>query len=235
MWNALRTNVIRKPNIPKWLIAAMAIMIPLSWVPLALIAYYRTVPHRKPRIHFFQDMDNQVKYKAQAANTLFADGRAMRPPIEGTIARGRLMADEHLEHGGPIVEGKVQWADGYPATIKVDEAFILRGQERYNIYCTPCHGAAGYGDGMVHQRAVQLESSAWVQPTNLHTDDLRGRKLGDLYGTIKWGRRTMPGYASKIPTDDRWAIVAYVKALQLSQNAVAADVPEDMRPRLRQE
>ena len=213
----------------------LVIVVPLSWVPLAMIAWYRTVPHRQPRIHIFQDMDNQAKLKAQAADVTFADGRAMRPPIEGAIGRGQLQADDHLEQGKVIVDGKQQYAVDYPASLDVNEAFIRRGQERFDIYCAPCHGESGYGAGMIHQRAQKLETTGWVGPTSLHSDDLRGRSVGDLYNVIKWGRRTMPAYGSQIPTNDQWAIVAYMKALQLSQHAAVEDVPADVRPSLRQE
>ncbi len=224
-----------KPDIPKWSIYALLILVPLSWVPLALIAYYRTMAHREPRIHLFRGMGDQAKLKAQALDLTFADHRAMRPPIDGTLARGQLHDKDHLELGKVTVDGQTRWASGYPESITVDEAFIRRGRGRYNIYCAPCHGLDGYGQGMVHDRALRLEVTTWVQPTSFHTDDLRGRPLGDLYGAIKWGRRTMPAYGAQIPTEDRWAIVAYVKALQWSQHADVDDVPEDKRPSLRQE
>lgn len=224
-----------KPSIPKWAIYALVIMVPTSWVPLAMVAYYRAIPHRQPRIHIFQDMDNQPRLNTQAASATFADRRAMRPPVVGTVSRGHLQADDAYDQGKVRVDGKWEYVTEYPGQVTVDGVLLSRGRQRFDIYCAPCHGASGYGDGMVHQRARELGATAWIQPTNLHTDDLRGRPLGDLYNVIRWGRRNMAAYGSQIPTDDRWAIVAYVKALQLSQHAATEDVPADKRAQLRQE
>ena len=112
---------------------------------------------------------------------------------------------------------------------------MRRGQERFNIYCAACHGLGGYGDGMVARRAAEMQQSGantaagWVAPTNYHTDEIRGRPVGNLYNTITNGIRTMPAYDKQIPVPDRWAIVAYVKALQRSQHAKPQDVPETER------
>ncbi len=206
------------------------ILIVLGSVPFGLAAMARAVPSDRTRIHLIQDMDNQPKFRAQHANALFADGRAMRPPVVGTVARGRLEADDHYDRG--VVDDG--WATTFPPQVNVNLDLILRGQGRFNIYCTPCHGYAGYGDGMVNQRAMELvnvgrNGTTWAQPKNMHEQLIREQPLGQTFNTITNGVRTMSGYAAQIPTEDRWAIVAYVKALQRSQAADLKDLPPDQR------
>jgi mono/diheme cytochrome c family protein len=167
-------------------------------------------------------MDNQPRFEAQHANALFADGRAMRPPVEGTVARGELRADDHLYRG---ISGGA-WATTFPATIDVTMQLMERGRQRFNIYCQPCHGAAGYGDGIVNKRAMELlnlgtNGTTWVAPKSIHEQQIREQPIGQLYNSITNGVRNMPPYGPQIPVADRWAIVAYVKALQRSQNASA--------------
>lgn len=206
----------------------------LSMIPFALAASARALPSKKPRIHFIQDMDNQPKYRAQHANDLFEDGRAMRPPVQGTIARGNLQEDSHYNLG--VVNDA--WATTFPAQVHVDMDLLERGQERFDIYCTPCHGYAGFGDGMVNQRVQQIvensdpavvKGTTWVQPKSIHEQLIREQPIGQLYNSIKNGVRTMSGYGAQIPVADRWAIVAYVKALQKSQTADLNDIPADQR------
>jgi mono/diheme cytochrome c family protein len=130
-------------------------------------------------------------------------------------------------------DGKPAFVDEIPVPVSMD--LMRRGQERFNIYCAPCHGEAGHGDGIVARRAAEMQASGastaagWVAPTNYHTAELRGRSVGSLYNTIANGIRTMPAYDKQIGILDRWAIVAYVKALQRSQDAKATDVPETER------
>lgn len=210
---------------PKSFKYALMMIVVLAMVPPALIARLRAVPSEKPPVHIVWDMDFQPKWQAQQENPLFADLRAMRPLVPGTVARGKLWPDEHLHLG--VVNG--QWAKGFPASVTVDMKLLARGQDRFNIYCTPCHGFAGYGDGMVHQRAQELVSSGingtqWVAPKSLHEDAIRQQPPGQIFNTISNGVRNMSGYASQIPIEDRWAIAAYVKALQRSQNASPNDV-----------
>ena len=210
------------------------ILIVLGSVPFGLAAMARAVPSARTRIHIIQDMDNQPKFRAQHANTLFADGRAMRPPVAGTVARDRLEADDHYDRG--VVDNG--WATTFPPQVKVNLDLILRGQDRFNIYCTPCHGYAGYGDGMVNERAMELvnvgrNGTTWVQPKNMHEQLIREQPLGQTFNTITNGVRNMSGYAAQIPTEDRWAILAYVKALQRSQSADLNDLPPDQRSNLR--
>jgi mono/diheme cytochrome c family protein len=226
---------------PKALIYAFLVIAILALIPPALIAQMRAVPSHNRRIHLIQDMDNQHKVRAQHESPwvldehdervyFFADMRGMRPPVQGSVARGELMDDDHYWRG---VEGG-QWAASFPGQMTVDQQLLLRGQERFNIYCQPCHGAAGYGDGVIHQRANTLMLTAvngttWVQPKSLHEELIRQQPPGQIFNTITNGIRTMSGYEAQIPVADRWAIVAYVKALQRSQHAVrGVDVPEQM-------
>jgi hypothetical protein len=208
---------------PKALGYAILIVILLAMIPPVLIATLRATNSRQPRVHPILDMDNQPRFRAQHANPLFFDGRAMRNQVEGTVARGQrdqIEGDDHY-YQGRRGDG---WAASYPGRLRIDMAFLERGRERYNIYCLPCHGAAGYGDGIVNQRAMSLmnrgiNGTAWVQPKSVHDADILEQPVGQLYNTIANGARTMPAYASQIPVADRWAIVAYVRALQRSQNA----------------
>jgi hypothetical protein len=228
---------------PKGLIYALLVLVILAMIPPALIARTRAVKNDKRRIHVILDMDKQGKFAAQDANAAFADGRAMRPLVEGTFAReDALQADDHYARG--VIQGqdgKPGWATTYPARFKVDMAFLKRGQERFNVFCRPCHGYGGYGNGIVSERAMQLMSSAegkgttWVQPKNIHEPQIRDQPPGQIFNSITHGIRNMAGYQSQIPVDDRWAIVAYVKALQLSQHASIDDVPPAEREGLQTE
>jgi mono/diheme cytochrome c family protein len=205
---------------PRTIGYAILIVVLLAMIPPALIACLRAVNAKVPRVHLIQDMDNQPRFRAQHASALFLDGRAMRTAVEGTVARGRLGQGDHYETG--VSDGG--WATTFPPQVRVDMAFLGRGRERFDIYCRPCHGAAGYGDGMVSKRAMELmnrgvNGTTWVQPKSIHDADVRDQPLGQLYNSITNGVRTMPPYGSQIPVADRWAIVAYVRALQRSQNA----------------
>jgi len=163
-----------------------------------------------------QDMHDAPRYEAYEASASFADNRASRVAPAGTVARGWLRDDEAL-YTGKIAGQPV---DEYPFAIT--RADLARGQERFNIYCTPCHGKLGDGNGMVVQRGLR-------QAASYHQDRLRQEKLGYFYDVITNGFGAMQGYAEQIPVRDRWLIVAYVRALQLSQHASVNDVPADRR------
>lgn len=214
-------------SLPRWLIYTVVILVVASFIPIALIMRARVTTSEQPRIHIVPDMDNQPKYKAQSRNPLFADRRAMRPPVEGTVARGTTLGNPAL------VSGKTgeDWVEAIPVTVNRD--LLQRGRERYDIYCSPCHGLAGAGDGMVAKRADELMEGTWTPPTSFHTDLIRQRPVGHIFNTISYGIRNMPAYGSQIPVEDRWAVVAYVRALQRSQNATVDDVPPDIRAQLR--
>lgn len=166
-----------------------------------------------------QDMHDQPRYEPLEASAFFADGRSARPQVPGTVARGELVLDEHL------VTGKVA---GQPATtfpFPVTREVLERGRERYGIFCAACHDGAGYGLGIVVERGMK-------QPPSLHVERLREAPPGYLFDVITVGFGAMYDLADRISPSDRWAIVAYVRALQLSQSATLADVPEDVRARL---
>jgi mono/diheme cytochrome c family protein len=206
---------------------AFLIVFTLSLIPLALIARARATHQGTPRINIIPDMDIQNRYEAQSENRLFADGRAMRPPVQGAVARGQLPSDAQFATGR---DGDA-WVTSIP--IAITGQTMSRGRERYGIYCAPCHGLGGFGDGLIAQRADALEEGTWTPPLSFHDALVRGRTDGEIFNTITHGIRNMPAYGSQIPPADRWAIVAYVRALQRSQNAGLADVPEDVRGQLR--
>ena len=214
-------------SIPRWLQYLVVVSVVLSWVPLAVILRARYATSPKPRIHIIQDMDNQPKYKAQSRNRLFADRRAMRLPVAGTVARGELRDDDRLHLGS--VGG--EWIEEVPVPVTMQ--LMRRGRERYDVYCSPCHGLGGQGDGMVSKRAEALQEGTWTPPASFHTELVRSRPAGHLYNSIANGIRNMPAYGTQISVEDRWAIVAYIRALQRSQNAPVTDVPPDLRPQLR--
>jgi mono/diheme cytochrome c family protein len=159
-----------------------------------------------------QDMHNQPKYRALRATPFFADGSSARPLVEGTVARGTLQEDE------AFFTGKVGNATVKELPFAVDAALLDRGQDRFNVYCSPCHDATGNGKGLVVQRGYR-------QPPSFHEDRLRNADAGYFFDTITNGFGAMPDYRMQLPARDRWAVVAYIRALQLSQHAAAADVP----------
>ena len=157
-------------------------------------------------------MHNQPKYRPLRVSPLFADGSSARPLIEGTVARGTLQEDE------AFFTGKVSGATVKDFPFKIEEADLNRGQERFNIFCTPCHDRTGSGRGMVVQRGYR-------QPPSYHIDRLRQADPGYMFDVITNGFGAMPDYKAQIAPRDRWRIVAYVKALQLSHAGTAADIP----------
>jgi len=165
-----------------------------------------------------RDMYDQPRLKPLAANAFFADGRASRDFPKGTVARGYLKEDGFFYRG---VEDTAL-ATHFP--MPVTREVLLRGQQRFNIYCTPCHDGTGSGRGMVVQRGFK-------QPPSYHVDRLRRAPPGYLFDVATNGYGVMQGYAAQIPTADRWAIVAYIRALQLSQNAKLDSLPADDRAR----
>jgi hypothetical protein len=158
-----------------------------------------------------QDMHNQPKFIPQRGTDFYADGRSARPQVENTVARGQLHEDAYFYTG--MQDGKEGNAMPFPVTMEVLE----RGQERYNIYCTPCHSRVGNGAGMMVQRGYRPAG-------NFHTPRLLAAPLGHVFAVMTNGYGAMPDYAAQVAPQDRWAIVAYIKALQLSQNAKSSDV-----------
>jgi mono/diheme cytochrome c family protein len=211
---------------PRRVMPLLLILASLALVPFACIAQRRTLRTPETRLHLVGDMDQQQKFKTQSRNALFADGRAMRHQVEGTVARGRLEADDRYYRG---LDGDAYVAE-FPVELTAE--LMLRGRERYDIFCAPCHGLAGYGDGMVSQRADELLQGSWVPPASFHDEPAATRSVGHLFNSITNGIRNMPPYGSQVPVADRWAIVAYVSALQRSQRATPEDVPVAERARL---
>jgi mono/diheme cytochrome c family protein len=157
-------------------------------------------------------MHNQPKYRPLRATTFFTDGSSARPLVEGTVARGTLQEDE------AFFTGKVGATLVAEMPFPVDEKVLNRGEERYNIFCTPCHGATGDGKGMVVQRGYK-------EPPSFHLDRLRQAAPGHFFDVMTNGFGAMPDYRAQISPRDRWAIIAYVKALQLSQHTPAGEIP----------
>ena len=163
-----------------------------------------------------QDMHDGPRYEAFEASSTFADGRASRTAPTGTVARGWLRDDDAL------YTGKIHGLPDDEFPFPIGQSELARGQQRFNIYCTPCHGRLGDGQGMVVQRGLR-------QAASYHQDRLREEKVGYFYDVITNGFGAMQGYAEQIPVRDRWLIVAYVRTLQLSQHASVEDVPADRR------
>jgi mono/diheme cytochrome c family protein len=164
-------------------------------------------------------MHDAPRYEVYEASTFFPDGRSSRSAPAGTVARGFLRDDEGL------YTGKVNGVAVDAIPFQLTHADLKRGQERYTIYCTPCHGQLGDGNGMVVQRGLR-------QAANYHQDRLRQERIGYLFDVITNGFGAMQGYAEQVPVRDRWLIAAYVRALQLSQNAKIDDLPPAERAAL---
>jgi mono/diheme cytochrome c family protein len=164
-----------------------------------------------------QDMHDQPRFKPLAKSDFFGDERSARPLVEDTVARGQL------RDGSLLFTGKAgaDFADAFP--MKVDVRVLYRGRERYGIYCSPCHGQVGRGDGAVVRRGFRNK------PASFHLDRLRQKPAGYFFDVITNGFGAMQDYSAQIAVEDRWAIVAYVRALQLSQNATLQDVPREHR------
>ena len=166
-----------------------------------------------------QQMAEQPRYDPLEPSNFFPDGQSARPPVEGTVARGELRDNEVFYTGGI----GTSLATEFPIAVTID--VLRRGQERYNIYCTPCHDHTGSGNGMIVQRG-------YARPRSYHTEDVRRQPAGFFVRVMTQGFGAMPSYAAQISAGDRWAIAAYIRALQLSQNAALADVPADQRGQL---
>ena len=164
-------------------------------------------------------MHNQPKYIPLRESTFFSDDRSARPLVDGTVARGDLRSDLLL------YTGKSDGADSAVFPFPIDASVMTRGQERFNIYCSPCHGRTAIGDGMVVRRGYR-------RPLSLHDPRLRSAPVGHFFDVMTNGFGAMPDYAAQVPVRDRWAIAAYIRALQLSENASLGDVPAASRSRI---
>ncbi len=166
-----------------------------------------------------QDMHDAPSYDPLQATTFFSDGKASRPLVANTVARGLLREDTHLYQGK--VDGQLATTFPMPVTSDV----MARGQERFNVFCAPCHGRTGAGNGMVVQRGFKA-------PPSYHEDRLRNAPVGYFFDVMTNGFGVMQDYSAQVPVADRWAIAAYMRALQLSQRATLDDVPIGKRPEL---
>ena len=213
-----------------WIAAAVLV--------LAALTGCRGTPSADPPVHLNPNMDTQDKYKAQRKSTFFKDGRAMRPEVAGTVARGFLKENDALWRGcvddrdcDHDLDGDGEIDGKYVTTSPIipTQAHLERGQERYNIFCAPCHDRSGYGKG----RAT-IPLSGIKNVPSYHQDYLRKYPDGKLFSVISNGSasRMMKGYANQIPVKDRWAIVSYIRALQRSQHASLEDVPSAERGKL---
>lgn len=177
--------------------------------------YFKETPYHSPN----QNMATQQKYKPQSKSAFFADATTNRQPVAGAVAQGEERADDAFYYG-------ISGGDTVKAMpVAITPELLKRGQNRFTIYCAPCHGQAGDGKGIVIEHG-------YLPPPNYHEARLRGVTDGHLYTVISNGIRNMQGYKSQISVDDRWAIVSYIRALQRAQYAASTDVPEDIRKSL---
>lgn len=166
-----------------------------------------------------RDMQDQPRYESLEASSFFADGKSARPLVEGVVARGQLETDDALHTG----RENGQLLSQIP--LAVDRSLLERGQERFEIYCSPCHSSLGDGDGMIARRGMR-------RPPSYHSQRLRAAPVGHFFDVMTHGFGAMPSLKTQIPPRDRWAIAAYIRVLQLSQNASREDVPPEQRAAL---
>jgi mono/diheme cytochrome c family protein len=170
-----------------------------------------------PPVQIMRNMHHQQRYNPQSVSAFYHDRRTMRPVPEGTVPREEFFEDERVETG----VGDNGYVDTIPPAATEHfggaEGLLARGRERFTIYCTPCHGQTGDGNGIVPVRALETKGYQYAAPPTWHADRVRHLPDGQIFATITNGVRNMPSYAAQIPIYDRWAIVSYVRALQLSQ------------------
>lgn len=216
-------------QVPRYVMYVLVIVGFLSLIPFAFFAKARQTTTETGRLHVVWDMDFAPSYKGQDGNSLFSDQRAMRQAPAGTVAYGELDTDDHL-HLGKQPDGA--WATTLPEAMASDEETMELGKAQFGIYCAPCHGLTGDGQGMVHKRAESI-GAGWVPPSNLHQDYIREMPAGQLVSTIKNGIRNMPGYGAQTDAEERWAIVLYIRALQKSRDAAVSDLSDSERAQLK--
>jgi len=200
------------------------ILLLLLFCLLFLTGCFRGSKFEDPPIHLNPNMDNQPKYRSLEESYFFEDGSTMRKPIEGTVAVGRYNEDVSF------ISGKNK--DGsYVADnpIILTREILDRGQDRYNIYCAPCHSQVGNGKGIITQYDYP------VIPGNFHDNRIRNQPNGEMFNTITYGLRSMPAYGYQLKTEDVWAVVYYVRALQRSQNASFDDLPNIEKEKMKKE
>lgn len=193
----------------------------IAGVVLATLAgCTRHRPSDKPPVHLNPNMDMQPRYNPQAESKFFEDGATMRQPVPGTVARGWLH-DDAAYYTGLTDNGDTVRTNPVPVTLEL----LKHGEERFNIYCSPCHSRVGDGKGIVTQRG-------YIPPPTFHQERLLKERDGHFFLVMTNGIRNMPTYRYQVPVADRWAIVAYIRALQRAQNASLNDVPTEMQKNL---
>ena len=216
----------RSRTMPRWIFGLIMSTTVIALIPFAVIAKARASKSTEPHYHVFSDMDYQEKVKSDSAFDLFPDGRGNRGEVPGTVARGQLRAEDDFFRGLAKAGDAPKWIEGFPAQVTPTREVAERGRERYNIYCAPCHGYDGRGQGAVPRRVAQLGGN-WQARNLVEAGGVAVQMPnGQLFNTISNGYNTMMGYSAQIPTADRWAIVLYVRALQRAQNATFEDDPE---------
>jgi len=190
-----------------------------------LLAGCRGHQSDRPPIHPNLDMDFQEKFQPQSFNPLFEDNATMRPPVPGTVPRGQIQENSALQTGRTP---NGEYVDRVP--IAVNRKVLERGQDRYEIFCAPCHGKTGAGNGI-----IMRGNYGYPPASSYHIDRLRDASDGYLYDVISNGVRNMPAYGHQVSVRDRWAIVTYIRALQRSQNAGPEEIPDDVAARIRRD
>ncbi len=193
----------------------------LTVAAVFLIAGKRGEVSRKPSIEIFNDMVRQVKFRPQHPNGFFGNERTSQTFVSGTVARGSHWEDNVVNNGK--IPGTTNFVDVIP--VAVNESLMMRGRQRYSISCRPCHGALGDGNGITKKFGMAVVAT-------LHDPRIVGLADGEIFNTITHGKNLMGGYGPNIVIQDRWAIVAYVRALQRSRLALPEDVPADTRDEL---
>ena len=203
-------------------------LLPLAFGLALVLSGCRGMQSEKPPIHPNLNMDFQEKFEAQEANPFFADDAAMRQPVAGTVARGQLVTTDNapFEYGRTASGAFVS-----EIPVEVTPALLDRGEERYLIYCAVCHGPSGDGQGVIMAGNAGQGYGYPPAPT-YHSDYLRDIEDGYLYSVIANGVRSMPSYGHELLPQDRWAVVAYIRALQRSQDADLEDIPLEERDRV---
>lgn len=181
---------------------------------------FRGSAFKKPPLEIFPDMDRQPKYKPQSPSVFFADGRTDRPVPPNTVPRGAVIGNDHLI-AGTTASG--DWARTFP--MEVTGEMMSRGQEKYQIFCAPCHGALGDGNGITKQYGMASTPS-------YHDDRLRDMAEGEIFNTITHGKNLMGRYGDKLSAGDRWAVIAYMRALQRAAQGSVGDLPPENRSEL---
>jgi len=177
-----------------------------------VLAGCQGMPSEKPPVHVNPNMDWQDRFNAQEANPFFEDNRADRQPVEGTVSRGNLQANIAYYQG---IENNGAFVDKIPASVSAE--MIMRGKERFNIYCSMCHGGTGAGNGIITNYGI-------VRPPSFYDDRIVNMPDGEIYSAIYNGVRTMSSYRHQVPVEDRWAIVSYIRTLQRSHSVTEQEL-----------